>query len=201
MVPQSSTVTFLSYWRGLQHDPQKAPARASFDPGRLKPLIPQMIMLSATEDGYPFRLSGGFLNILHARDLKERAFIAYFRTQFQRPVRAALRMAQQKQQPLVLTIATPWCAKITADADDTTVSYAVSHNETLYIEICLCPLTGPDGQLDRFVGIYQTYGRPPSSTRGKIETYSLLSSKIMQPQSHTVAAHLRLVSVGGQHIA
>lgn len=196
-MPQSSTVRFISYWRGLQRDPLKAPSRAVFDPARLKPMISQMIMLSSSDNGHRFRLSGGFLTALHGKDLKESAFAALFRDPFREPLRAALRAAQNRQQPLVLNITAPWYPKSQFDE----VKLELSHSETLSVEICLCPLIGPEGRLDRFVGIYQTYGQPPSTTRGSLGDYSLLSSKIMEPKCNTVAAHLRLVSIEGQLIA
>ena len=81
-MPHSSTVSFLSYWRSLQIDPEKAPSREQFDPARLKSLIPQMIMISTAEPGHRFRLSGGFLRTLHGYELKDTSFLALFRPAF-----------------------------------------------------------------------------------------------------------------------
>jgi len=193
-VPHSSTVTFLSYWRGLQTSLDRAPARDRFDPGRLKSLIPQMIMISAGDPAYRFRLSGGFLVALHGYELKETSFTALFRSPFAGTVEAALQLALRRQQPLILAISAPW--QPTRAAED-----GLFQNETVSVEICLCPILNRDGMVDRFVGIYQTLSPMPRNPHGTIGRYTLMSSRLYEPQSHVRAAHLRLVAVEGRRIA
>ena len=193
-MPHSSTVTFLSYWRGLQTSSDRAPARDRFDPARLKSLIPQMIMISSRDAAYRFRLSGGFLVALHGYELKETSFTSLFRPPFARTVEAALQMALRRQQPLIMTISAPW--QPTRPAED-----GLFQNETVSVEICLCPILNRDGEVDRFVGIYQTLSPMPRNPHGTIGRYTLMSSRLYEPQSHVRAAHLRLVAVEGRRIA
>ncbi|EGF89615.1 sensory box protein [Asticcacaulis biprosthecium C19] len=156
-MPHSSTVSFLSYWRGLQTRPDKAPARDRFDPARLKSLIPQMIMISTSDAAYRFRLSGGFLVAVHGYELKDTSFLSLFRSPFLDTVKTALQGSLHREQPLILTVSAPWLTE-----DDSGTPY---QNETVSLEICLCPMMNLQGQVDRFVGVYQTLSVAPKNTR------------------------------------
>ena len=204
-MPHSSTVSFLSYWRGLQTSPERAPSRDRFDPARLKSLIPQMIMISTTEPAYRFRLSGGFLVALHGYELKEASFMGLFRSPFHDTVEAAIQMSLRRQQPLILTVTAPWQTFVSMKEDgrtgDDDSPAQLSQSETVSFEICLCPMLNRDGQVDRLVGIYQTLSPMPKNPHGTIGRYTLMASRLHEQQRHIRAAHLRLVASEGRRIA
>ena len=192
-MPHSSTVSFLSYWRGLQTQPEKAPSRDHFDPARLKNLIPQMIMISTLDQSYRFRLSGGFLVALHGYELKDTSFLGLFRSPFQDTVKTAIQMCLRREQPLIMTVSAPWVPRDDSDS--------LSQTETVMVEICLCPMMNRTGTVDRVVGIYQTLTPPPKNTKGTIGRYNLVSSRLYEPHRRIGAAHLRLVALEGRSIA
>ncbi len=191
----SSTVSFLSYWRGLQQSPDKAPRRAAFDPAHLKGLIPQMIMISDAEENYRFRLSGGFVVAFHGRELKDTGFVELFRQPFLDTVQTALILARRREQPLILSLSAPWRG-LDLSGDGTT-----SHNDTIQFEICLCPMRNREEKVDRFVGIYQTLSAPPINPYGRVGKYTLVSSRLYEPKKSVKAAHLQLVAAEGKRIA
>jgi len=197
-LPHSSTVSFLSYWRSLQIDPEKAPLREQFDPACLKTLIPQMMMVSTTDHSYRFRLSGGFLRALHGYELKDTSFTALFRPPFINPVTTALALGHRHEQPLILSLSAPWQ---TSHPEMSPEEAALFQNETVHFEICLCPMMNAYGKVDRLVGIYQTLSAMPQNPNGVLGTYSLTASRLYAPEQNTRAAHLRLVSSEGQRIA
>lgn len=197
-MPHSSTVSFLSYWRGLQTTSDRAPSRDRFDPARLKSLIPQMIMISTAEPAYRFRLSGGFLVALHGYELKETSFMGLFRSPFHGTVEAAIQMSIRRQQPLIMTVTAPWQTFQSADGEGPA---QLSQSETVSLEICLCPMLNRDGHVDRLVGIYQTLSPMPQNPHGTIGRYTLMASRLHEQQRHVRAAHLRLVVSEGLRIA
>ncbi len=197
-MPHSSTVSFLSYWRGLQTDPEKAPLREQFDPARLKTLIPQMMMVSTTDHSHRFRLSGGFLRALHGYELKDTSFLALFRKPFVNPVTTALMLSHRREQPVILNLSAPWQ---TSHPEMSPEEAALFQNETVHFEICLCPMMNPYGKVDRLVGIYQTRSAMPMNPNGVLGPYTLVSSRLYEPEQNTKAAHLRLVTSEGLRIA
>lgn len=201
-MPHSSTVSFLSYWRGLQTSPEKAPPRVLFDPGRLKSLIPQMVMISDDGAGHRFRLAGGFLVAIHGYELKNSSFLGLFRSPFVDTVQTALIMSRRRQQPVLLTLSAPWQSlEATALGEDGTSQNDTSSGDTVTIEVCLCPMTDRDGKVDRFVGVYQTLSAAPKNPRGSVGRYTLVSSRLYEPQRSIKPAHLRLVAAEGKRIA
>lgn len=191
----SSTVSFLSYWRGLQSSPDKAPPRAAFDPAHLKGLIPQMIMISDAEAGHRFRLSGGFVVAFHGHELKDSAFLDLFQKPFVDTAQTALLLARRREQPLVFSLSAQWHGLDLSGDGET------SHNDTIQFEICLCPMSNREGRVDRFVGIYQTLSAPPRNPYGRIGDYTLVSSRLHEPRRSLKAGHLQLVAAEGKRIA
>lgn len=192
----SDTVAFQSYWRGLQQTPEHAPAREQFDPAKLKRLVPQLVMLSGDDGQHRFRLSGEFVVALHGYELKGTAFPSLFRSPFVDTIHTALIMSRRREQPLLLTLSAPWQPLEATVAGETS-----SHSETVTLEVCLCPLRNRDGQADRFVGIYQTISPPPRNPLGAVGRYTLIASRLFEPNRGASAAHLRLVAAEGKRIA
>ncbi len=197
-MPHSSTVSFLTYWRSLQTDPDKAPLREQFDPACLKTLIPQMMMVSTTDHTHRFRLAGGFLRALHGYELKDTSFPALFRPPFTGPVTTALMLSRRQEQPVILSLSAPWQ---TSHPEMSPEEAALFQNETVQFEICLCPMMNAYGKVDRLVGIYQTLSAMPQNPNGVLGPYSLTASRLHAPEQNIRAAHLRLVSSEGQRIA
>lgn len=193
-LPHSSTVAFISYWRGLQSEPDRAPPRDRFDPGRLSRLIPQMIMVSTVDHRHLFRLAGGFLTALHGRELKAAPFLTLFRPAFIDAAAAAMTLARRREQPLVLTVSAPWETPQRQDDD-------LFQDETLDLEICLCPLANDVGRVDRMVGLCQTTSAPPQRIDGRLGLYSLDAARLYAPDRDIRAAHLQLIASGGKRIA
>ena len=205
-MPHSSTVSFISYWRGLQPSPEKAPTRDRFDPARLKSLIPQMMMISTADQSYRFRLSGGFLVAFHGYELKDRSLLSLFRSPFTNTVKPAMGTSLRREQPLILTLSAPWQPFPSGRADDaqpaqSTQDRDLSRNETVSFEICLCPIANRDGVIDRFVGIYQTLSPMPQNPHGAVGRYTLMSARLYEHHRLVRAAHLRLVASEGRRIA
>lgn len=190
-MPHSNTVTFLSYWRGLQPSDHQAPLRGAFNPARLKPMIANMMMIGCDEEGYRFRLAGGFLKGLHAKDLKDHAFLTLFLRQYNNPLKAALTRAQETAQPLVLRVFADW---------EPLTDKGQASTEVVQLEILLCPLCGPDGTIDRFVGHYQTLGVPPRSIFGQVGAFNLKSVRLLEANQRPVAPYLKLVAFQGSTI-
>lgn len=186
----SGTIGFLNYWQSLQISPDHAPERARFDPAQLKPIVRQMIMLSATEKGLPFRLAGEFSGQLHGRDLKNTAFLSLFRDTFHIPLLAAMRQSLRSARPLVLKVESEW-----------TRPHAPIRPEAVSLEISLCPLMASDGRVDRFVGMYQTTSAQPRTQGGQLGPLRLTSSRLIEPLRTVRPAHLQLISLEGRRIA
>ncbi|CAL4868295.1 hypothetical protein MMA231_02576 [Asticcacaulis sp. MM231] len=197
-MPHSSTVSFLNYWRGLQASPDKAPSRDSFDPARLKSLIPQMIMISTAAPGHRFRLSGGFLRSLHGYELKDTSFLDLFCPAFVDTIGTTLGISRRREQPIVLTLSAPWKTQ-TSDMEPEDAD--LFQTETVTFEICLCPMVNRYGKVDRMVGIYQTTCAAPRNPNGWLGQYTLVASKLYAPDADIKAAHLRLIASEGRRIA
>ncbi len=196
-MPHSSTVSLLTYWRGLQSDPVKAPSRDRFDPGHLKSLIPQMIMISTADSGHRFRLSGGFLVAVHGYELRETSFTGLFRPPFNDALIAALQRSALRQQPLLITFSAPWQAYV---AEGETADARLFHDETVRFEVCLCPMLNRYGKVDRMVGVYQSLSPMPANRHGTLGRYTLENTTLLEPEQKSTAGHLRLVVDAGQRV-
>ena len=169
------------------------PSRADISPAAYRELLPQVFMLGSEDDASePFRLAGGLLADLHARDLRGVCFYSLWMASDRLGVQDALAQARADGAPVVLA-ASGW----TAEGDEA------------QIEIVLAPLTGPTGEMDRVLGLYQ----PTSSLRRLMGqplvalTLNEVKSVDGQLQMAAVAmtaprsrTHLRLVAVDGERI-
>lgn len=134
----SNTEKLIATWRD-HRDGRRLPARSDLSPIDLGPLLPQVFMLGREGDGEEvFRLSGGLMSDLHGRDLRGASFYALW-SKLDRPqIAAALAKSRSQATPVVITVE------------------AVSdRGESIGIELCLAPLTGPSGEADRTIGLYQ----------------------------------------------
>ncbi|OYW98400.1 MAG: hypothetical protein B7Z12_19970 [Caulobacter vibrioides] len=195
----SNTHRVIEDWNARRGD-RPAPARADISPAAYRELLPQVFMLGSEAAGGEggetevFRLAGGLLADLHARDLRGVDFYALWMAGDRDAVRAALDQARRDGAPVVLE-ASGW----TAEGDQAK------------LEIVLAPLIGPTGELDRVLGLYQPtsslrrlMGRPFTAlTLGgcKAADQDFHIPQPMQPQpTPRDRSHLRLVAVGGSRV-
>jgi hypothetical protein len=140
----NNTQRMIQDWTAKRGD-RAAPARADISPAAYRELLPQVFMLGSEANGdEAFRLAGGLLADLHARDLRGADFLGLWMPTERQQVRDALALARRCGAPVVLS-ASGW----THEGDEAR------------LEIVLAPLTGPTGELDRVMGLYQ----PTSSLR------------------------------------
>lgn len=87
---------------------------------------------------YQFRLLGDFITDLHGRDLRKADFLHLWRADDRTSLQMALEAVRRRAEPLVVT-----CQ-----------AHAQS-GRRMTMEIAMAPLSGSDGERDRFLGLYQ----------------------------------------------
>ena len=133
-----STERLIDYWRSKAVN-DGVPARASVNPGEFLDLLPQVFILGRDGPGrYPVRLAGGFVTDLHARDLRGEDALGFWALSHRLEVKSALEVARRRGEPTV----------ITADI-------RVIGAPSVGMEVLLAPMVGSEGQVDRFLGLYQ----------------------------------------------
>lgn len=134
----ANTEKLIATWRA-HRDGRRLPARTDLSPIDLGALLPQVFMLGREADGGElFRLCGGLIADLHGRELRGSSFYELW-SKLDRPgVAAALARSRSGAHPVV----------ITADA-------STERGDAVGVELCLAPLTGPTGEVDRTIGLYQ----------------------------------------------
>src|SRR6478609_7770406 len=178
-----STERLIDYWRGKAAD-DGVPTRASVNPGEFLDLLPQVFILGRDAKGrYPVRLAGGFVTDLHARDLRGEDALGFWALSQRLEVKSALEVARRRGEPVVIT------------ADIRSVGAP-----SVGMEVLLAPMVGADGQVDRFLGLYQPIamiqrlmGRPASEL-GVRNIQSLGPANEESPR-------LRLATLHGRRIA
>ncbi|MGR4864154.1 PAS domain-containing protein [Caulobacter sp. LARHSG274] len=178
-----STERLIDYWRNRAGD-DGLPARASVNPGDFLDLLPQVFILGRDGLGrYPVRLAGGFVSDLHARDLRGEDALGLWALSHRLEVKSALEVARRRAEPLVIT------------ADIRAVGAP-----SVGMEVLLAPMTGADGETDRFLGLYQPIamiqrlmGRPASALGvRRIQTLGPANEE---------SPRLRLATLHGRRIA
>jgi len=178
-----STERLIDYWRSKAVN-AGMPARAAVNPGDFLDLLPQVFILGRDGKGrYPVRLAGGFVADLHARDLRGEDALGFWALSHRLEVKSALEVARRRGEPLVIT------------ADIRAIGAP-----SVGMEVLLAPMTGADGQADRFLGLYQPIamiqrlmGRPASEL-GVRRIQSL-------GPANEEAPRLRLATLHGRRIA
>ena len=186
----ANTQTVIEDWN-TRRGARAVPERSGISPASFRHLLPQLFILGLDEDGAePFRLAGGLLVDLHARDLRGACFTSLWSAADRPAVREALETARRSLAPVVLE-ASGW----TAAGDSTR------------LEIVLAPLVGPSGELDRVLGLYQ----PISSVRrlmgAAIVSLVLGEVRVAEPDATAPLAvlprsrgHLRLAAINGERV-
>jgi hypothetical protein len=136
-----NTERLAEYWRD-QAGPTGLPERTAINPADFARLLPQVFMLGRTEGGVlPFRLVGGFVADLHARDLRGINVLTLWSPRDQLQLRSVLDQTRRRPQPVV----------VTAEA-------RTAQGESLAMEVLFAPLSSRHGTADRFIGLYQPLG-------------------------------------------
>jgi hypothetical protein len=133
-----STERLINYWTARKAG-GASPARASINPGEFFDLTPQVFILGRDGPGsYPFRLVGGFVTELHRRDLRGDNVLDLWGKDSRAELQRLLETARAEARPVV----------VTADIHATGVA-------TVGMEVLFMPLTTADGEVNRYLGLYQ----------------------------------------------
>ena len=177
----SNTEQLIDYWRE-RRGPHETPARSSIDPRDIADVLPQVFMLGRLAPGqYRVRLAGGFIADLYGRELRQADFMRLWEDQARTPLQLALEALRRHPEPIVI------------DAEARTQVGAMR------LEVLLAPLTGPGGQLDRLIGLYQ-----PTTPVAGLMGASIKRLHIRGVTSTASAdqfPRLRLAAVNGRQLA
>lgn len=176
-----NTQKLIDTWRSHQED-GALPARAALSPIDLGPLLPQIFMLGREDHEEIFRLSGGLIADLYGRDLRGSVLGALWSKEERPHVAEALARARRAAAPVVLTV----------DA-------LAPNGESIGVELCLAPLTGPDGEPDRTLGLFQPISMTSRLMGQRIRTLSLRGAIVAVEIAPT--PKLRLVALNGRRVA
>lgn len=138
----ANTRTLFGYWRTRRGD-RAAPARGDIAPRDLAGLLGHLFILKRIDaDHHVFRLAGTNLCDMHKREFKDQNFLSLWRGPDRAHMRALIEGA----------LSAPGPASAIAEA----VSIDGRSSE---IEVSLLPLRGPEGWVDRCLGLYQPLSR------------------------------------------
>ncbi len=140
--------TLLAYWNARRQN-EPAPLRAEILPEDLGGLLANLFLLRRMDsDHHVFRLAGTGLCRMHRREFRDQNFLSLWEGHDRQHMRALLEGA--------LSAPAPASAVTEAIALDSTTSE---------VELTLLPLRGPEGFLDRALGLYQPLGAGLPSLR------------------------------------
>jgi hypothetical protein len=178
----ANTEKLITTWRA-QRAGQRLPMRRDLSPIALGPLLPQIFMLGRSGDGDElFRLSGGLVSDLHGADLRNTSFFGMWSKVDRPQIASALARCRTLAAPVVVT------------ADALSV-----RGDGIGVELCLAPLIGPTGEVDRTLGLYQ-----PISTVARLmgaPIKSLAVRQILTAAEAKPTRHLRLVVDNTREVA
>jgi len=179
----SNTERLVEYWRTARGE-QVLPPRIAIDPGAFADLLPQVFMLEREGPGqYRFRLSGGFVADLHGRELKGEQALPLWARRDRPRVQAAVELCRANADPIVIT------TEVTA-----------AGQEPFPMEVLVAPLAGPDGEADRFMGLYQPTALIQPLEEGAARELSAITV-LSTANSLELEPRLRLAVINGQKIA
>ena len=136
-MPHAHTAHLLDLWR-RRGAGDRLPERTSLSPLGFGPLLPQMFVLAEVGGAWRFRTAGALLEDLHGRALAGGPFAEVWAGGDRARVTLALDGARRNGRARVLT-----CRGET------------SRGGSAALEVTLAPVTGPDGEADRCIGLYQ----------------------------------------------
>jgi hypothetical protein len=173
----------IDYWR-QRLTLRAAPPRGSIDPTDFADLLPQILMLGRLGPGqYQFRLAGDLVTQLHGVSLKEADFPRFWRPMDRTALQLAIESARRRIDPVVI---------------DATAEGA---GDPIELEILFCPLSSPDGGLERVLGLYQPKRPPLTIATGQPRAFQLHAARAACANGQTPPPRLKLAAVDGRHIA
>jgi len=172
----STTETLMDYWR-MRKGARSAPLRSDIDPLDFPRLLPQVFIMGRREPGvYPMRLVGGLIVGLHPQDLRGANFLSQWSAADHHRLSLALEGARRRGEPVVIA------------------AEGRAGRFTLDLEIMVAPLANPDGQIDRFIGLYQPLSKMADLHGRPLDVIAL---KAFAGANEAVPA-LRLAAVDGR---
>lgn len=156
------TLALLDYWE-TRRSGQNAPSRTDILPRDLSSLLAHLFILRRIDrDHHIFRLAGTGICDLHQREFREQNFLSLWKGFDRAHMTALVEGALSAPAP-----ATALAEALTIDGRKTDV------------EIAILPLRGPEGWVDRCLGLYQPLDPKALNGRPVIR----LSLKEMRPAS------------------
>lgn len=133
-----NTKTLFAYWDARRLG-RSAPTRGDIAPRDLAGLLSHLFILRRMDrDHHIFRLAGTSLCQMHQREFKDQNFLGLWRGHDRQHMTALIEGA--------LSVPAPACALADAASID---------GRSVEVEIALLPLRGPEGWVDRCLGLYQ----------------------------------------------
>lgn len=133
-----NTKTLFAYWDARRLG-RSAPGRSDIAPRDLAGLLSHLFILRRMDrDHHTFRLAGTALCQMHQREFKDQNFLGLWRGHDRQHMTALLEGA--------LSVPAPASALADAISLD---------GRSVEVEIALLPLRGPEGWVDRCLGLYQ----------------------------------------------
>ena len=178
-----NTEQLIDYWRA-QRGAEAMPRRSSIDPAHMLSVLPRVFMLGRRGPGlYQVRLAGGFVEDLHGRNLRGEDFLHLWRHEHRTSLQMALEAVRRRGEPVVVTCeARP------------------QSGAPMSMEVALAPLVASNGEVNRFLGLYQPVS-PVAALQGQ-PVICLSIREIDTPDSGAEAfPRLRLAAMHGKRIA
>ena len=177
-MPHAHTDRVLETWRRRRAPGRRLPERTAISPLLFGPLLPQMFVLAETDAVWRFRTAGGLLEDLHGRPLAGEAFTDLW-TEGERP-------AVAREIGAACVRGEPWVAACRGET---------ARGRTVLLELTLAPLTGPFGDPDRVLGLYQ-----PLSPLARLQDEPLRALRLAAPAAPSgprlVVDNTRLAPLG-----
>ena len=179
----SNTDRLIDYWhvcRGVD----ALPMRTAINPGDFADLLPQIFILGRDAPGrYRYRLSGGFVANLHGRELRGQQGLPLWARADRARVQASLELCRHAADPIVIK------AEVVG-----------AESEPFPMEVFFAPLANPEGDVDRYLGLYQPTGvvrRLEEGVHRELSVWNVLSTA----SSSELEPRLRLAVINGRQIA
>lgn len=179
----SNTERLIDYWRTCRGE-NALPTRTAIDPGAFTDLLPQIFMLGREAPGrYRFRLSGGFVANLHGRELKGEQGLPLWAPADRPRVQSALELCRASADPIVIN------AQVMAP-----------EMAPFAMEILAAPLASPEGDVDRFLGLYQPTGALEWLQEG-VQRLLSVDNVLSTGSASELEPTLRLAVINGRQLA
>jgi len=173
-----SSERLLEYWRSRRGG-RPAPRRADIDPTGFARLTPQAFIVAREGGDYRFRLAGEAVASLVGRPLAGESVLRLWRIEDRGRLVRLLAASLASAEPVVVL-----------------ASCAQGAERAGHLELVFAPLAGPDGEIDRFLGLLQ-----PLALGVEAPIPPLGIAAVNGLEETARRAHLRLAALDGRQIA